>query len=72
MAAMTAREVIRILLDHGCITLRQDGSHRRFMSPCGKCFTTVQIHKGKDIQRGTLGGIERDMAPCLGKNWLIK
>jgi predicted RNA binding protein YcfA (HicA-like mRNA interferase family) len=66
------QEVIRILLDHGCIPLRQESSHERWASPCGRCKTTVVKHKGRDIARGTLHTIERDLAPCLGKNWLIK
>ena len=69
---MTAREVIRILMDLGCIALRQAGSHRRFASPCGRCHTTVHVHKGQDIKPGTLRGIQKDMEPCLGPDWLIK
>jgi len=32
--------------------------------------TTVQQHKGKDIPRGTLRAIERQMEPAFGKGWL--
>jgi hypothetical protein len=34
------------------------------------CFSTVPIHKGEDIPRGTLRAIEHDLEPCLGKGWL--
>lgn len=43
----------------------------RFVSPCGKCATTVPLHRGEDIRTGTLHAIERDMEPCLGKGWLL-
>lgn len=69
---LRAREIIRILLDHGCIELRQTGSHRRFVSPCGQCHTTVAVHKGEDVKDGTARGIQKDMLKCLGPNWLLK
>jgi predicted RNA binding protein YcfA (HicA-like mRNA interferase family) len=67
---VTAREVVRRLLDHGCTKVRQKGSHARFASPCGKCAVTVPMHAGRVIPRGTLKSIERAMEPCLGPNWL--
>jgi len=67
---MRGREVIRKLIDFGCVELRQKGSHRQFVSPCGRCHTTVADHAGRDIFRGTIAKIERDMAPCLGEKWL--
>lgn len=66
---MTSREVIRTLKRLGCIEVRQNGSHKMFVSPCGKCFTPVSDHSG-DIRIGTLHKIQKDMAPCLGTNWL--
>jgi predicted RNA binding protein YcfA (HicA-like mRNA interferase family) len=68
---MTAREVIRILKRLGCVEIRQTGSHKMFVSPCGKCRTPVSDHTG-DIPRGTLHKIEKDLAPCLGPNWLAR
>lgn len=67
---MTGREVLRRMIDLGCRVLRQSGSHVRVESPDGRCDTTVPVHKGEDIKRGTLRAIERDMEPCLGKGWL--
>jgi predicted RNA binding protein YcfA (HicA-like mRNA interferase family) len=69
---MRAPEVIRILLDFGCVEVRQVGSHRRFTSPNGQCHTTVPMHKGQDIGTDLLHRIERQMAPCLGKKWLTQ
>lgn len=71
LRGVTSREVIKKLLKLGCTALRQKGSHKFFVSPDGQCFTTVADHPG-DIKKGTLHGIERDMEPCLGKNWLTR
>ena len=67
---MTGSELVRRLVALGCEKLRQNGSHVRMVSPCGRCHTTVPVHAGKDIPKGTLRAIERDMEPCLGKGWL--
>jgi predicted RNA binding protein YcfA (HicA-like mRNA interferase family) len=67
-----SREVIRILKSLGCVERRQKGSHRLFQSPCGKCLVPVAHHAGVEIPRGTLGGIERSMAECLGSKWLTR
>ncbi len=45
------------------------GSHQIWQ--CGKCRTTVAVHPG-DIPKGTLRAIERQLAPCLGDDWLEK
>ena len=66
---VTSRQVMRILLFLGCVEVRQKGSHRRFDCPCGKHHTTVPVHAGEDIKRGTLHGIQSDLS-CLGKGWL--
>jgi predicted RNA binding protein YcfA (HicA-like mRNA interferase family) len=66
---VTSREVIKQLKEFGCTEVRQKGSHKFFVSPCGNCFTTVADHTG-DIKKGTLNGIRKDMEPCLGADWL--
>ena len=66
---MTARAVIRILLDHGCRSVRQRGSHQIWR--CTTCQTVIPLHAG-DITPGTLRSIERDLEPCLGPKWLTK
>jgi predicted RNA binding protein YcfA (HicA-like mRNA interferase family) len=68
---VNAADVIRVLKSLGCKKVRQNGSHIRFVSPCGKCHTTVPDHGNKTLGRGLLAGIERDMASCLGTKWLL-
>jgi predicted RNA binding protein YcfA (HicA-like mRNA interferase family) len=65
---MTAREVLRVIHERGGEVLRQKGSHIRVRA--GACYTTVPDHGSGDLPPGTLGAIERDLAPCLGKGWL--
>lgn len=65
---MKAREVVQRLRARGCEERKGKGSHRVFTF--GACRTTVSIHRGKDIKRGTLRGIERDMEPEFGPGWL--
>ncbi len=69
---VTSREVVRQLTKLGCTWVRQAGSHATYVSPCGKCFTTVAMHAGVDILRGTLHGIKKDMTPCPGADWLTR
>ncbi|MBX9724430.1 MAG: type II toxin-antitoxin system HicA family toxin [Candidatus Obscuribacterales bacterium] len=65
---MKARELLKILKDHGCVQVRQKGSHIRIQ--CRNCSTTVPYHPGEDLGRGLLKQIEKDLAPCLGQGWL--
>jgi len=65
---MTANELLRILKQHGCLKLRQKGSH--VIVGCGKCRASIPVHPGEDLGRGLLGRLERDLEPCLGKEWL--
>jgi predicted RNA binding protein YcfA (HicA-like mRNA interferase family) len=67
---MTSRDLRRLLKELGCIEVRQHGSHLRV--ECGRCVTTIPVHKGEDRRPGTLRQIERDLEPCLGKKWLKK
>ncbi len=64
---MTARELLKILRKAGCVEVRQKGSH--LVIRCGKCQTTVPVHKGEGIKKGTLAAIGRNLEPCLGKDW---
>lgn len=67
---MKAKDLIKILKQHGCEKVRQKGSHARFQ--CGGCLTTVPIHAGEELGPGLLRAIEKDLEPCLGKRWLSK
>lgn len=67
---MTARRLLRVLKALGCVEVRQKGSHIRVR--CGKCSTTVPVHRGEDVGTGLLRKIVRDVSPCLGEAWLSK
>ncbi|HEX9435700.1 MAG TPA: type II toxin-antitoxin system HicA family toxin [Candidatus Limnocylindria bacterium] len=64
---MTGQRLLR-RLPRTCRQARQEGSHVRI--ECGECRTTVPIHAGEDLPKGTLRAIERDLEPCLGRKWL--
>jgi predicted RNA binding protein YcfA (HicA-like mRNA interferase family) len=64
---MKVRNLRGLLRNSGCIEVRQSGSH--LIVRCGTCQTVIPIHSG-DIPVGTLRSIVRDLAPCLGKDWL--
>jgi predicted RNA binding protein YcfA (HicA-like mRNA interferase family) len=65
---MTGSEVLTVIKAKGGRVLRQRGSHVRVQ--VGQCFTTVPVHRGRDLPPGTLRGIERDLEPCFGAGWL--
>jgi predicted RNA binding protein YcfA (HicA-like mRNA interferase family) len=52
-------DVIRTLEKLGFQKIRQSGSHAIFHHPDGR-WTTVPIHKGKDVAIGTLRKILKD------------
>jgi len=53
-------EIIRVLEKLGFRKIRQSGSHAVFHHHDGR-WTTVPIHKGKDIAKGTLSKILKDI-----------
>lgn len=65
---MTGRVLLRFLKKLGCQETRQSGSHVRV--ECGACMTTIPVHRGEELPKGTLGQIQRDLEPCLGERWL--
>lgn len=65
---MTGKDLLRLLQRLGCRKIRQRGSHVRVQ--CGKCWTTIPVHAGEDLGPGLLRSIQRDLDPCLGKEWL--
>lgn len=65
---MRAREVLRRIQEVGGEVLRRESSHVRVR--VGRCYSTVPVHRGRDIGRGLLRQIERDLEPCLWKGWL--
>ncbi len=67
--SMKPGEVIRAIERLGGERIRQKGSHVPMR--VGECFTTVPVHT-RELPKGLLRGIERDLEPCLGKGWLRK
>lgn len=69
---MTGRQVLRRLSELGCEVVRQvvrqKESHVRIR--CGRCQTTVPVHRGADLPPGTLRAIERDLDRAWGERWL--
>ena len=52
-------EIIRVLEKLGFKKIRQSGSHAVFNHTDGR-WTTVPVHKGKDVAKGTLHKILKD------------
>ena len=69
---MKAKELRRLLRQHGCLEVRQAGSHIRVECAQSRCRTTIPVHAGEDLGKGLLAQIERDLAGCLGSHWLRK
>lgn len=74
MKTWKSRELVRLLQKkHGAMVLRQSGSHLivRVTGTNGTTEqTSVPVHKGRDLNKGLLFTIERDLEAALGKNWL--
>jgi predicted RNA binding protein YcfA (HicA-like mRNA interferase family) len=66
---MTGAEVTRKLRKLGVTYRQARGSHRLYR--IDDCTTVVPMHD-RDLPKGTLRKIERDLEPCLGRKWLTK
>jgi len=53
-------ELIKVIEKLGFKKIRQSGSHAIFFHSDGR-WTTVPIHKGKDVAKGTLRKILKDL-----------
>lgn len=60
LPVLKPREVVKILESLGFIEVRQRGSHCQFKHPDGR-FTTVPMHKGRDISPFLLRKIAEDV-----------
>ena len=60
MPVLRADEVIRVLERIGFRAIRQRGSHVRMVHADGR-VTSVPVHAGKDVGRGLLRKILRDV-----------
>ena len=59
LPAVTADRVLATLCRHGFEIVRQSGSHAVVRHPDGR-WTTVPMHKGRDLAKGTLRQILHD------------
>lgn len=64
LPVLTAKQVLKVLHGHGFEVIRQSGSHRVVRHPDGR-WTTVPIHGGRDIRKGTLKSIISDTGLTL-------
>lgn len=70
---MRAREIEKIIRKHGGEHIRTVGSHKRYrVTANGVTVSTAVAQHPGDIPAGTLRKIDQDLAPALGKGWLIK
>jgi predicted RNA binding protein YcfA (HicA-like mRNA interferase family) len=65
-----AREILERLEELGCVKLRQTGSH--VIMKCGTCQAPVPVHPSYEIPNWLVYKIQQELAPCLGKGWLLK
>ncbi len=59
LPSITAARVLAILRRHGFTVIRQSGSHAVVRHADGR-WTTVPMHKGRDLPKGTLRQILKD------------
>ena len=57
LARITAKELIRILVNHGFVCKRVKGSHHHFVNSTSGIGITVPVHAGKIIGPGLLKAI---------------
>jgi len=58
LPALTGRDVVRALQKAGFVVIRVSGSHHRLEHPSDSSrTTTVPVHAGKTLKRGTLRAI---------------
>ena len=60
LPAISGKELARALERSGFVLKRQSGSHLLFEHPDGR-ITTVPVHSSKDVPKGTLKAILRDI-----------
>lgn len=65
--AMKLRDVKRALTRNGCTATSEDGSHTKWLCPCGR--HTANIPRHTTISPGVVRSTAQRMA-CLPKGWL--
>lgn len=61
LPSVPGRKVVRALEKHGFVVARITGSHYVMRHPDGR-GASVPVHPGKDMRRGTLAKILRDVS----------
>lgn len=61
LPSLTARGITKALKKLGYYKDRQKGSHATFRHEETGRSVTVPVHKGRELKRGTLSGIIRDL-----------
>lgn len=54
---VTAKELIRLLTEHGFVFIRSKGSHQHFFHPISRIRITIPVHAGKIIGPSLLRSI---------------
>jgi len=67
---VTGKEVLRVIREHGGVTVHCWEPPASVPAHFGKGTTTVPVHAGEDLRPGTLRQIEKDLEPCLWPGWL--
>jgi predicted RNA binding protein YcfA (HicA-like mRNA interferase family) len=58
---MTSKDVIKQLEKNGFEEVAQAGSHKKFKYPGSELYVTVADHGKKDIPKGTLSNIKKQV-----------
>jgi predicted RNA binding protein YcfA (HicA-like mRNA interferase family) len=68
---LSGKNMARVLAQNGFVVCRQSSSHILLEHPDGK-ITTIPVHGNKDLPKGTIRGILRDieMTPEQFRNLL--
>ncbi|MFB9298644.1 type II toxin-antitoxin system HicA family toxin [Kibdelosporangium philippinense] len=64
---MKRADVVTLLTNHGCVSLRNSGGHEVFGCPCSQHRTSVPNHR--TITAGVVRSIGKQMT-CLPEGWL--
>ena len=61
LPSLKAKDLIRFLQREGFVLAHQKGSHATYKHSATQRRVTIPIHSGKDLKRGLLHGIIKDL-----------
>ena len=61
LPSLKAKDLTRFLQREGFVLVHQKGSHATYKHPTTQRRVTIPIHAGKDLKRGLLYGILKDL-----------